>query len=175
MNHILLQLERELSSALRDLDAAQTQLRLVDDSSHWSIHQVVEHLLLTYRSTAASFQSRLAKGTPTRSSVTPRHRATQFVVITLGLMPGRRKAPPEVAPANLTTPLSGDQLIDSVTQTLTDLDIIINQARSTFGTAPCLTHFALGPLGARQWRRFHLSHGRHHIRQIKAIRRAHGI
>jgi hypothetical protein len=33
----------------------------------------------------------------------------------------------------------------------------------------------LGPLGAGQWRRFHLSHGRHHIRQILAIRRAHGI
>jgi len=175
MNPVLLQLERELSSALKGLDAAQTQRRLVDDPAHWSIHQVIEHLLLTYSSTAASFQSRLAKGVPTRAHATPRHRIVQFVVIRLGLMPGHRKSPPEVAPANSLSPLSGDQLAGSVAQALADLDTIFNQAESAFGTTPCLTHFALGPLSTRHWRQFHLSHGRHHIRQIKAIRRANGI
>jgi hypothetical protein len=175
MNPVLLQLERELSSALKGLNTAQTQTRLVDDPAHWSIHQVIEHLLLTYSSTAASFQSRLAKGTPTRARPTPRHRIVQFVVIRLGLMPGRRKSPPEVAPANPASPLSGFQLVGLLTQALADLDILFNQAESAFGTTPCLTHFALGPLTARQWRRFHLSHGRHHIRQINAIRRAHAI
>ncbi len=31
-------------------------------------------------------------------------------------------------------------------------------------------HMILGPLSLAQWRRFHLVHGRHHIRQIAAIR-----
>jgi hypothetical protein len=33
----------------------------------------------------------------------------------------------------------------------------------------------LGPLTIRQWRKFHLIHGRHHIKQIRAIRAAHHL
>jgi hypothetical protein len=31
-------------------------------------------------------------------------------------------------------------------------------------------HFALGPLTADQWRHFHYEHGRHHAKQIEALR-----
>ena len=51
----------------------------------------------------------------------------------------------------------------------------IDQAEKAFGSTRCLSHFILGPLSAAQWRRFHLTHGAHHARQITAIRRAHGI
>jgi hypothetical protein len=176
MNPVLSQLERELSSALHSLDSTQTQLLIADDDpSRRSIHQIVQHLLLAYASTAASFESRLAKGTPTRARPTTRHRAVQFVVITLGLMPGRHQAPPEVTPADPASPLSGDELTHAVSQALANLDLIFNHAEQSFGPTPCLTHFTLGPLSAPQWRRFHLSHGRHHIRQILSIRRARGI
>jgi hypothetical protein len=175
MNPTIQRLETKLSSALHSLDPSQTQLRLTDDPSCWTIQQITEHLLMTYASTTAAFESRLAKGTPTLSRPTPSHRARQFVVITLGLMPGRRTAPPEVTPPASASPLSGEQLTAITRDALTHLDVIFSQADQAFGPTRCLTHFALGPLSASQWRRFHLSHGSHHVRQIAAIRRAHGL
>src|SRR5262249_49993563 len=133
------------------------------------------HLLMTYASTGASFETRLAKGTPTLSRPTPGHRVTQFFVITLGVMPGRRKSPPEVTPAASVSPLSGDEIIATAHDALQHLDVTFNQAEQAFGTARCLSHFVLGPLSAEQWRRFHLCHGSHHVRQIAAIRRAYGV
>jgi hypothetical protein len=175
MNATIRHLEARLSSALKDLDSSQTQLRLTPDPSCWTIQQVMEHLLLTYASTSTSFKTRLAKGTPTLTRPTPTQRTTQFVVITLGLMPGRRKAPPEVTPVASTSPLSGDDLMASTHSALTSMDQIIHQAEHAFGSVRCLTHHVLGPLTVSQWRRFHLSHGSHHVRQIAAIRRAHGL
>jgi len=175
MNPTIEQLETKLSSALHGLSSSQTQLRLTDDPSCWTIQQIIEHLLMTYASTGSSFESRIAKGTPTLSRPTPSHRARQFVVITLGLMPGRHRAPPEVTPTPTDHRFSGEQLITITRKALTHLDVIFNQADQAFGPARCLTHFALGPLSASQWRRFHLSHGSHHARQIVAIRRAHGL
>jgi hypothetical protein len=175
MSPTLHQLETKLSAALHNLSSSQTQLRLTDDPSCWTIQQIVQHLLMTYRSTASSFESRLAKGTPTLSHPTPVHRTAQFIVITLGLMPGRRKAPPEVTPSASSPPLSGDDLAASAHEALTHLDDLIYRAEKSFGRARCQSHFVLGPLTASQWRAFHLSHGKHHIRQIAAIRRAHGL
>lgn len=175
MNSTLDQLEHDLSASLSGLNANQTQLRLTDDTTRWSIQQIVQHLLLTYNSTATSLESRLAKGRPTLSRTRPQHRAIQFVVLTLGRMPGGRQAPPEVTPSPETTPLSGEQLTQEVVKALLRLDDIFAQAEETFGSIPCQSHFALGPLSASQWRRFHLTHGRHHIRQILAIRRAHRL
>jgi hypothetical protein len=135
----------------------------------------MEHLLLTYASTTASFETRLAKGRPTLSRPTPAQRTAQFVVITLGLMPGRRKSPPEVTPTPSASPLSGSELIAITHDALTRMDQVFSQAEQAFGSARCLSHFALGPLTASQWRRFHLSHGSHHARQVAAIRRTHGL
>jgi hypothetical protein len=175
MSPTLEQLETKLSAALHGLNSSQTQLRLTNHPSRWTIQQVVQHLLMTYASTAASFETRLAKGTPTLSRPTPAHRAAQFIVITLGLMPGRRTAPPEVTPPASSPALSGDELAATAHEALTHLDHLFDQAEQSFGRARCQSHFILGPLTALQWRRFHLSHGNHHIRQIAAIRRAHGL
>lgn len=175
MSPTLHKLETKLSAALHGLNSSQTQLRLSDDPSCWTIQQIVQHLLMTYTSTASSFEGRLAKGTPTLSRPTPAHRAAQFVVIRLGLMPGRRKAPPEVTPPASSPPLSGDELAARANDALANLDHLFHQAEESFGKARCQSHFVLGPLTASQWRGFHLAHGNHHIRQIAAIRRAHGL
>ena len=175
MNPTLEKLDSRLSSALQGIDASQTQLRLTSAPSSWTIQQIAEHLLMTYASTGASFATRLAKGTPTLSRPTPAHRAAQFLVITMGIMPGRRKSPPEVTPATSTTALSGSEIIALTHDALTRLDQTFHQAEQAFGSSRCLSHFILGPLTASQWRRFHLSHGNHHVRQIAAIRRVHGL
>lgn len=175
MNSTLSKLDHEIAASLLGLNSAQTQLRLNNDPACWSIQQIVQHLLLTYDSTAAALESRLAKGRPTLSKPTPQHRLTQFLVLTLGRIPSGQQAPPQVTPDQPRTSLSSEQLSREAAKGLLRLDHILDQAEDIFGSIPCQSHFVLGPLSASQWRRFHLTHGRHHIRQILAIRRIHQL
>jgi hypothetical protein len=67
-------------------------------------------------------------------------------------------------------------LVDEVTRGITPqiaaMDEIIAQCEARFGKRTLLLdHPVLGPLTARQWRKFHWIHGRHHLKQIKELRR----
>jgi hypothetical protein len=173
MNHVLHQLEDELARSVFGLTAPHAQLHPQQNSTRWNIYQIVRHLLLTYASTASSIEVRLAKGLPTRSRSTPSQLLAKIVVIRMGLLPSGREAPGIVTPpAEPPDPSpSGDILASEVTAGLICMDAILTRAEGHFSSTPCLSHFALGPLSIPQWRRFHLVHGRHHIRQILAIRR----
>ena len=174
MNPAIQQLQRKLSAALHNLDAAQTQLHPVANPQKWSIQQITDHLLLTYASTAALFEKRIAKGTPTESRPTASQRVKSFVVLQLGHMPDGRIAPEAVCPGHA-APLSGEELTQLATEKLLRMDANLDRAESLFGSARAITHAILGPMCARDWRRFHCVHGAHHIQQILAIRREHRI
>jgi hypothetical protein len=174
MHPTLERLERELAAALGGLDATQTQLRPIASPDKWSIQQIVDHLLLTYALTQRSLAERIAKGRPTQAPVSVKHRARQFVVVTLGVFPGGRLAPAPVNPSP-TEPRTGSALTQAVHQELTSLDQRCVQAEDLFSRRRAVTHHVLGPLSVFQWRIFHLVHTRHHIKQILAIRRSHGL
>jgi hypothetical protein len=174
MHPTLARLEQELTPALDGLDATQMQLRPTSNPGKWSIQQIVDHLLLTYSLTQRSLEQRIAKGRPTQAPVLFEHRARQFVCVTLGIFPGGRAAPAPVDPSP-TEPRTGSELLRSVHQELTDLDQHCDQAEAIFSSRRTVTHHVLGPLSVPQWRRFHLIHARHHIKQILAIRREHGL
>jgi hypothetical protein len=173
MDPVLHRLEVELSRSLQGLTGPQTQLHPQLDSDRWNICQIVQHLLLTYSSTVSSFEERVAKGHPTRSRATPFQLLVRFFVFGIGVIPVRRKAPEiTLPPAQTPQPLpTGDTLISSISAGLADMDKVLHKAEGHFHSVPCLSHFAFGPLSIPQWRRFHFVHGRHHIRQILAIRR----
>ncbi len=174
MHPILERLERELTPALEGLDAAQTQLRPTAYPDKWSIQQIVDHLLLTYGVTQRALETRIAKGRPTEARASINHRVRQLVLITAGIFPEGRPAPPAVVPSSA-EPLTGDTLIQAVHQNLTGVDRLSNQAEAIFGSRRAVSHQILGPLSVHQWRRFHLIHARHHLKQILAIRRDHGL
>jgi hypothetical protein len=91
-----------------------------------------------------------------------------LAVCECGFLPKRRKAPPAVLPSQTDAePLSGDELIARLTATLAAMDRMLYRIESQAEGAPVLTHFLLGPLNVRQWRRFHRVHARHHIKQIE--------
>jgi hypothetical protein len=51
------------------------------------------------------------------------------------------------------------------------MDEVIGQCEARFGKRTrVLDHPVLGPLTARQWRKFHWVHGRHHVKQIQKLR-----
>jgi hypothetical protein len=176
MNATLRQLQSEITSSLRGLDATQTQLCPTSRKHKWSIQQIIEHLLLTYSSTETVIDGRLAKRTPTRATPTLTHRIFQYAVTRCGYFPTGRKAPPLVTPQPTAHPLSGEELVLATDDHLANLDLLLTEAENLFGPASkCATHAVLGPLNISQWRRFHLIHGEHHLKQIAAIRRAHRI
>jgi hypothetical protein len=173
----LQQLKSELDRSVSDLSAAQILERPSANPDRWNIYQIVQHLLLTYSSTSASIQGRLEKGNPTRSTASLSQLAARLIVLQLGFFPGGRPAPSLVTPSAIPPDpaVDGRQLASAAAAALDSMDGVLNYAQSRFGAVPCLSHFALGPLSITQWRRFHLLHGRHHIRQIFAIRRAYGF
>jgi hypothetical protein len=175
MDTILQQLHKEIVSVLEGLDSTQTQLVPPSSPEKWSIQQIIQHLCLTYAFTEAAFEARLAKRTPTRAQPTFRQRIGQFSVITLGIFPNGREAPERVAPPRVVSPVCGADLALYADDHLTRIDKLANQAEALFGHGRCISHMILGPLTIHQWRRFHLIHGRHHLKQIRAIRSAYRL
>jgi Protein of unknown function (DUF1569) len=174
MNSTLHQLQAGIASSVRSLDAAQTQLRPPANPAKWSIQQIVEHLLLTYSETENAIGSRLIKRTPTRATSSIAQRVFQCAVTRCGYFPTGRPAPPFVTPQPTTHPLSGKDLTEATGEHLTQLDLLFTEAETLFGPkSQCATHAVLGPLTITQWRKFHLVHGEHHLKQIAAIRKAH--
>jgi len=175
MDPILQQLQNEIADSLDGLDSFHTQLTPSASREKWSIQQIVQHLCLTYAFTEPAFDARLAKGTPTRARPTLQQRIGQYFLTTLGILPGGRKAPNQVTPPMVTSPVDGSDLTRQSAEHLARIDKLFNQAEALFGPGRCISHMILGPLSIHQWRRFHLIHGRHHIKRIRAIRAAHHL
>jgi len=174
MNTVLNQLRREIESSLHGLNAEQTQLR-PSTPSKWSTQQIIEHLLLTYSGAEMALNARLAKRRPTLAKPTAHQRIQQFAVCNFGYFPHGRSAPETVTPAPTTHQLSGAELIAAIEDHLSRLDLLCNECEQLFGKTRFAAHNVLGPLSVNQWRRFQLIHGRHHLKQIDAIRKAHNV
>ena len=174
MNTVLNQLRREIESSLHGLNAEQTQLR-PSTPSKWSTQQIIEHLLLTYSGAEIALNARLAKRRPTLAKPTVHQRIQQFAVCNFGYFPHGRSAPEMVTPAPTTHQLSGAELIAAIEDHLSRLDLLCNECEHLFGKTQFAAHNVLGPLSVNQWRRFQLIHGRHHLKQIAAIRKAHNV
>lgn len=175
MNTILQTLQRELAASITGLDADQTQLQLIHHLDKWSIQQIIQHLLLTYRSTAQVIRTRIDKNSPTKATPGINQRLRQLVLIRCGYFPTGVPAPALVTPASDLSPATGRELSEALASELQQLDLLCTQASTLFGESRFASHVNLGPLTVGQWRKFHLVHGRHHARQIRAIRRAHGL
>jgi len=51
------------------------------------------------------------------------------------------------------------------------MDDMIARCEEKFGSSSkLLDHPILGPLTGAEWRKFHLVHGRHHVKQIRRLR-----
>jgi hypothetical protein len=171
MHRDLRTLDAEVTAALRGLATRETQETPAGHPEKWSIQQIVEHLLSTYRGSTPAIKARVDKRSGTQAKPTLRQRIGQFFVIGLGHFPAGRKAPEAVSPSAPVTLRSGDDLASKVTAELVKLDGVAAEAERIFGNRRAVSHMVLGPLSMQQWRRFHLIHGRHHIKQIMKIRK----
>lgn len=166
---------REIDAGLHGLNAAQTQLRPAGDGAHWNIQQIAKHLLLTYTATSSLLEASMAEDEPVRALRTLSQRIAQCAVCRFGYFPEGRKSPELVAPPAMEAAISGAALTALMGAALTRLEEDVSAVEQLPGRQRCTSHHVLGPLSARQWLRFHLVHGRHHLRQIRAIRSAHKV
>lgn len=169
-------LNREIEAALAGLSVEQTQLRPGGDPARWCAQQIVGHLRLTYGATSVAMETRIGRGTPTKARASVAQRVGQWMVVGMQRFPGGRKAPEMVTVALDEAALDGAGLAAGVGAEIVRMDGLIVAVEGMFGgRSRCVSHMVLGPMRVGQWRRFHLVHGRHHLRQVWAVRREFGV
>jgi len=164
MHSVIQELHDAVASAYAGLTPQQLERRL---EGKWCIAEVLEHLYLTYKGTTRGLERCLEQGKPMARVPTLQDRVKATVVTGLGYMPSGREAPKHATPRGMKV----HEVMDSIGQALAAMDAAITRTEETFGERTCiLDHPFLGPLTARQWRKFHLVHGRHHVKQIRHLR-----
>jgi hypothetical protein len=165
MDAYLQRLQEAIASATRGMTAGDLQRH---PERKWSAAEVLEHLYLTYTGTVKGFERVLQEGRPLARRPMLQDRVRTFVVTGLGHLPEGRKAPERTQPRGM----SADEVTRVIGPRISAMDEVIAQCETRFGKRTrLLDHPILGPLTARQWRKFHWVHGQHHVKQIRKLRR----
>ena len=163
MDPHLKQLQQTLQAATDGLSEAQLTWH---PEGKWCVAEVLEHLYLTYTGTIKGFERVLAAGKSIAKPRTLADRGRAFVVVGLGYLPSGRQAPAVARP----TGLPREKVLAEIVPKIAEMDEIIRRCERRMGASTKLDHPILGPLSVRQWRKFHLVHGRHHAKQIYKLR-----
>jgi hypothetical protein len=146
------------------------QMHPLQDDRLWSAQQLIEHLVLTFRSTSRVLSKRLERGRPTGDRGSPLQWVLQMTTLSFGHLPRGAPAPSFARPDQLHwNSMSGAELIELLRQEIDQMDGLLDQCRNRFGLQRVATHFVLGPLRPDQWRRFHVVHMRHHLGQLRRL------
>ena len=147
--------------------ATERELTFHPAEGKWCAAQVLEHLQRTYTGTTKGLQRVLADGKPKITPIAPKKRVLQFMVITASWFPEGRKSPKGAEP-------TGDVVVMDMPRTiqekLAEMDGLLYRCQEKFGSGKILDHPILGALTVDQWRKFHLVHGRHHVKQVRERR-----
>jgi DinB superfamily len=159
--------------ALHIMDTASQGMSVEQLTRHrpgkWSASDILEHLACAFSSTSKLLERHLSAGHPSTAKPTGFESKRRLLVITLGYMPTGVMAPPFTLPRGI----PADQAVARFRETLEEMDRTVRRCEERFGSrATIASHAIFGPLTARQWRRFHWVHTRHHAKQIKALRAA---
>jgi hypothetical protein len=163
MDSLLEELKQALESAVEGMSNEQMSWHPADK---WCVAEVLEHLYLTYTGTVKGFERVLEAGKPLAARASMRHRWRRLVVLGFSYLPEGRKAPKQTVPRGLPV----EKVRAEIGVKLAAMDAIVAQCEARFGRGKVLDHPILGPLTAAQWRKFHLIHGRHHVKQIDKLR-----
>jgi Protein of unknown function (DUF1569) len=164
MDSRLDKLKESLQSAVEGMSSEQLSWH---PPGKWCAAELLEHLYLTYTGTIKGFERVVKNGKPLASRASMAQRVLTLVVVGLGHMPAGRKAPAMVLPKGL----PAEEVRNQIGAKMVAMDAIIAQCEARFGRrVRLLDHPILGPLSAPQWRKLHLVHGQHHLKQILQLR-----
>ncbi len=131
----------------------------------WSAAEILEHLSRAFSSTVSLLNRHLTSGSPADRNATWPERERTWAVIELGMFPNGRPAPEFTVPKGI----SPREALPRFRETLAAMDEAIARCEARFGGAKIASHAIFGPLTARQWRKFHWVHTRHHAKQIRRV------
>jgi len=164
MHAKLHQLSKTITVAIRGMGAEEFDWH---PDGRWSAAEILDHLNLTYIGTIKNMERRLADGRPCESDGRTRRTLQRIAVTRFGYYPSGRKSPERVLPRG--TPVQ--QVLSEIRKNLTRMDALLSQCESRFAKGCVIAkHPILGPLTAAEWRGFHFTHGRHHMKQIRTLR-----
>ena len=164
MDSYLQRLQDAIDSATRGMDAAALARH---PDGKWSAAEVLEHLCLTYTGSSKGFERCLQEGRPLARTPTLKERVSTLLVTGLGYFPEGRKAPERTVPRGM----AAGEVVKTIETQIAAMDDLITRCETRFGRSTrILDHPVLGPLTARQWRKFHLIHAQHHMKQIGKLR-----
>lgn len=164
----------QVTHKLEGIDARITQRHPQQRQYLWDVQQVIEHLGLSYSSTARALEGTLSKG---RGACKVKRTCLQWIlqlmVLSFGYLPRGVPAMDDTDPALVVEegkrPMDGDELVALLRRRLTAMDQLLDFCREKYGMERVAVHPILGPLRVDQWRRFHSVHTLHHLRQIQRV------
>jgi hypothetical protein len=158
-------LQQQIASAIAGMSAEQMSAHA---PGKWCASEILEHLYLTYSGTIKGFQRVVEAGKPlAATSPSWTQRARTLVVVGFGHLPSGRKSPEVVRPHGVPP----EKVLAEIGPKISEMDDVMMRCEAHFGVGRrLLDHPVLGPLTAMQWRKFHLVHGMHHVRQIHRLR-----
>ena len=160
MDSYLERLQQAIASATRGMTTDELTRHA---EGKWCVAEILEHLYLTYTGTQKAFERCLKAGKPLAGVPTFKQRVAATAVTGFGYFPEGRKSPDQVLPRGM----SVEKVVADIGPQIAAMDKLIAQCEERYGSRiNILDHPVLGPLTARQWRKFHLAHGRHHVKQI---------
>ena len=128
----------------------------------WSVAEILEHLYLSYTATVKGFEMCLKRGRPLVTSANLTQRAGVFLITRVGYFPSGRKSPEMAQPCGV----ESRTVLSGIGDEIEKMDKIIAECETRFGSGPVLDHPILGPMSPAQWRKVHLLHALHHLKQI---------
>jgi len=164
----------ELEQARELIDRAVSGMTeeqlLFHPGEKWCSANILEHLALAFSGTVKGMQRVVEAGKPLGGRRSLRDIALQTGLLTLGYFPTGRTAPKMVTPS---CTLGGLEALAMIRENLQSMAAKLDEVEKQFGTSRrILDHPILGPLTLPQWRKFHLVHARHHMKQIDQLRGA---
>ena len=166
MNTYLQRLKVAIESATHEISDSDLSRRPAEGK--WSPAEILEHLILTYTGTVKNLERSLTGGKPLGGRPTLKQRLINVLVLDFGYFPTGRNSPESAKPKGM----AEDQVLSEIYRKLADLDDVIRNCESKFGsTAFVADHPILGPITMQQWSKFHWIHGRHHVKQIVRMHR----
>jgi hypothetical protein len=130
----------------------------------WSIADILEHLTLAFRLNAAALAKALDSGELRAKTPGPAARLARILVVDLAYFP-QAKAPAGTEPHGT---IPADRSLAALREAMAVLDATLERASARFGTSRRVAnHPYFAGLTVPQWRKFHMRHTRHHMRQIR--------
>ena len=159
-----------LQQAREAIDAATQGMSPAQMAWHpegkWCAAEVLEHLSLAFTSTSGLLKKCLAERKASTARPSLKQRMITLVVLDIGYFPTGRQAP------EWTRPKGGapEAALPAIREHLAQMDTDITECEKRFGGGILAVHPIIGPLTPQQWRKFHWTHTRHHMKQIAGLR-----